>query len=372
MITDDQKWVPIGQAAVMLGVSERTVRNYIQSGKVPVHKDRGRTYVDVRPILAERPSEFQGPNGKSGSDFEAIEEGNPGTLLKIIGAELALRGQAQEMMSRIEHETETLRIDLQGARRSGRRGWALVGILLIGTGVAGAWSARELQRRDGQVETAQAQVVLHAGAVASAEGRVQAARERYDQAVKDYEAQLGQMREALTETRKRLDERVAAEVERAGTEAERREEAARVELSALAQIEILDRKLTDAQQAVSDRQETVKKLEAVLESERMKVALQSEKRVGDAEAVAQAETKIEFLERAWADAKAQVARLQDLLGTEQIDGEPPASGSKAEGDAAVNAPGEPLNGSLAKGDPGSRAPIADQPAVDATAQASPD
>jgi hypothetical protein len=373
MITDDQKWMPIGQAAVMLGVSERTVRNYINSGKVPIHKDRGRTFVDVSPILAERPGEFTNPTGRPEGDFETVGEGNPGTLLKIIGAELALRGQAQDMIARVERETEALRADCQSARRSGRRGWVLAGLLLIGLGAGGAWSAWELQRREGQADTAKAQVVLQADLVRAAQDQYEGALAQYEKAVKEHDEQVAQLREQLNNARATLDEHVLGEIERAGADAARREEAARVELSALAQIEILDRKLEDAKAELTERGEAARKLEESLESERMKVAFQSEKRVADAEAAAQAEAKIESLERLLSDYKERVVRLEELFRVGEKVGEEEASPPEPASEAAVNPLEEPLNaapevgeGTLDKKDEGSVS------SVDATAKVTPE
>ena len=372
MITDDQKWVPIGQAAVMLGVSERTVRNYIHSGKVPVHKDRGRTYVDVSPILSDRPSDFQNQAAGSDSQFETVGEGNPGTLLKIIGAELALRGQAQEMVTRIERETDALRADVLGARRSGRLGWTLVGILLIGMGAGAAWSVYELQRRDGRVDTAEAVAASQAGALQSAQDQARSAQDQYEKTFKDYDAQLVQLQDQLSQTRKALDARVAAEIERAGEEAARREEAARVELSALAHIKVLDGQLEGAQKQLARQSEAVQKIEQSLDNERVKVALQSERRVEDAGKVAEARTKIESLERMLTEATERLARWEKMFRTDNATRDEANSSGEPAGEAAAPAPGGPVNAAPASDvDQPQEQAGGKIPADDATAQATP-
>ncbi|MHC4887180.1 MAG: hypothetical protein ACYTGH_19045, partial [Planctomycetota bacterium] len=71
-------WVEISQAAFMMGISERTIRNWVKSGKLNARTDNGQRMVEV-------PEEDYTGNGPG--DDDAFSDGNPFDEMENASAE---------------------------------------------------------------------------------------------------------------------------------------------------------------------------------------------------------------------------------------------------------------------------------------------
>lgn len=304
MITEDENWLPISQAAVVLGVSERTIRNYINSDKLPVHKDRGRTYVDVSPMRKTQETIHNPDDAARPVPDNSPEEQNPeSALLKIVGAELALRGQVQEMADRADREVDHLRQDLKTTRRFGRLGWTVAACIVLAAAAGGAWYSAEWARMDQRLAQADATLT-------TAQDSVRADLRIREQTIERLEQRLDAANASLKAEREKLLARL---------EAETNEKSSRVKSEAekAAEIEIISANLTAAEKAIQTLREEKNALEEELESKRTKLAQAVEHRVTiwekNLSEQVQSQGRIMALESELAAARQKIGKLEAIV-----------------------------------------------------------
>jgi hypothetical protein len=262
MITEDEKWLPISQAAVVLGVSERTIRNYITGEKIPVHKDRGRTYVDISAMRQTQETIGIHRDADTPRPAEPAEPGQENALMRIIGAELALRGQAQEMVARADREVEHLREDLHSARRLGRLAWvAAIGFLIAGVAVTA--------RMTGQFKQLDQQLQQAAGAIDSTKAAAAAEREDRNRQIAGLQEEIGKLSASLEAERGKLLAKLESDVLE-------KQAQARASAEATAKIETLTTAIASAKETVDALQSKAGLLENELKAERAELALNLE------------------------------------------------------------------------------------------------
>lgn len=149
------RWVSVIEAVTELGVSERSVRRGIASGKLHSAIQDGRRVV----LVPGEPDTTSGGGNDRQASGGGVIELKPDTSGGVSGGELAIR-QAVEMI--VTHQTGQLRDGLRRARRAAAWGWSLTaaaGILLAAGAVWGVQAVEQAKGKAGAADALRAVLV---------------------------------------------------------------------------------------------------------------------------------------------------------------------------------------------------------------------
>lgn len=141
------RWVSVCQAVAELGLSERSIRRAIASGRLVSVVQDGRRVVRIE-------GEPDGPTGGNGGRHPTgggIVEIKPDPTGGLAGGELAIM-RAVDLA--IDRTTEQLRGDLLRARRSAAWGWGLTAAAGILAAVGAVLAVRAIEQARGQAGAA--------------------------------------------------------------------------------------------------------------------------------------------------------------------------------------------------------------------------
>lgn len=134
-------WVTTDEAAMRLGVSERTIRRRVKGGQIPTRVWGGRRQVRLDP--PDTPDSTP-DTGADGSDAEAGQHGHrqmTGTMTGTTAAELATLTR-----DIIERQDVVVRQDLRRARRWAGLGLTATIVLIAGAAGGGVWAVRAIEQ----------------------------------------------------------------------------------------------------------------------------------------------------------------------------------------------------------------------------------
>lgn len=237
-----ETWQTIEQAAVVLGLSVRTVNRHISAGKLPSRLTDGR-----REVLVNLPDAPPDPGGVSPDDAPQSNAQRPwtdnpsangqtrpttGTTPPNPGATfdpetvLALADNAAEKAEMAVAAYQALaRVadnQAQTVRRNARIAWATVGVMAAGVTIAVGWTSHQLTRSSGEIDRVQTEVGKLTTQVAEITTEREALRTQLSTTERELRAETAAARELAAETKGRLsavqDALTSAETERQARE----------------------------------------------------------------------------------------------------------------------------------------------------------
>lgn len=142
------RWITVAQAVAELGITERTVRRGISSGKFVSAIQDGKRVIRIEG----EPDTLTGGNTDRHATGGGMVELKPNATGGLSGGELAVRQAIEQIVTL---QTEQLRAELVRSRRAAAWGWSMTAAAGILLAVGAVWSVRAVEQARGQAGAAE-------------------------------------------------------------------------------------------------------------------------------------------------------------------------------------------------------------------------